>query len=58
MTNWRIFIMRVVIGVVAVVILSHLFYPDAPIYFFILLGMLLIGLAYLKEYLGQRKKNR
>lgn len=57
-TNWRIFIMRAVLTIVAVVILSHFFYPDAPVIFFVLLGILLVGLAYLKEYLGQRKKTR
>ncbi len=58
MTNWQIFIIRAIMGVVFGVILSRFFYPNAPLIFIILLCMILVGLAYLTQYLRQRKKER
>lgn len=58
MTNWQIFIIRAVMGVVFGVILSRFFYPNAPLIFIILLCVILVGLAYLTQYLRQRKKER
>jgi hypothetical protein len=57
-TNWQIFIIRAIMGVVFGVILSRFFYPNAPLIFIILLCMILVGLAYLTQYLRQRKKER
>lgn len=58
MTNWQIFIIRAIMGAVFGVILSRFFYPKAPLIFIILLCMILVGLAYLTQYLRQRKKER
>lgn len=58
MTNWQIFIIRAIMGAVFGVILSRFFYPNAPLIFIILLCMILVGLAYLTQYLRQRKKER
>jgi uncharacterized membrane protein HdeD (DUF308 family) len=57
-TNWQIFIIRAIMGVVFGVILSRFFYPNAPLIFIILLCTILVGLAYLTQYLRQRKKER
>lgn len=57
-TNWQIFIIRAIMGAVFGVILSRFFYPNAPLIFIILLCMILVGLAYLTQYLRQRKKER
>jgi uncharacterized membrane protein HdeD (DUF308 family) len=57
-TNWQIFIIRAIMGVVFGVILSKWFYPNAPLIFIILLCVILVGLAYLTQYLRQRKKER
>lgn len=58
MTGWQIFIIRAIMGVVFGVILSRFFYPDAPLIFIICLCIILVGLAYLTQYLRQRKKER
>ncbi len=58
MKNPRIFIIRAVMGVVFGVILSRFFYPDAPLIFIVGLCIILVGLAYLSEYLRARKKKR
>ena len=58
MTNWQIFIIRAIMGAVFGVILSKFFYPNAPLVFIVLLCMILVGLAYLTQYLRQRKKER
>ncbi len=58
MTNWQIFIIRAIMGAVFGVILSKFFYPNAPLLFIVLLCMILVGLAYLTQYLRQRKKER
>jgi uncharacterized membrane protein HdeD (DUF308 family) len=57
-TNWQIFIIRAIMGVVFGVILSRFFYPNAPLIFIIFLCIILVGLAYLTQYLRQRKKER
>lgn len=56
MTNWHILIIRAVLGAVFGVIITRFFYPDAPIIFIVCLCITLVGLAYLVEYLRQRKK--
>lgn len=58
MSNWQIFIIRAIMGAVFGVILSRFFYPNAPLIFIILLCIILVGLAYLTQYLRQRKKER
>jgi uncharacterized membrane protein YoaK (UPF0700 family) len=57
-TNWHIFIIRAIMGVVFGVVLSRFFYPNAPLIFIIFLCVILVGLAYLTQYLRQRKKER
>lgn len=56
MKDPQIFIIRAVIGVVFGAILSRFFYPDAPLIFIVGLCIMLVGLAYLSEYLRGRKK--
>lgn len=58
MTGWQIFIIRAIMGAVFGVILSRFFYPDAPRLFIISLCIILVGLAYLTQYLRQRNKER
>jgi uncharacterized membrane protein HdeD (DUF308 family) len=55
--TYRIFIIRAILGIVFAVILWRLFYPQAPFIFIVGLCLILVGLAYLVEYLRQRKKN-
>ncbi len=57
MHNYRVFIIRAVLGVVFAFILWRLFYPQAPLVFVVGLCLVLVGLAYLVEYLRVRKKN-
>ncbi len=54
----QIFIIRAVMGVVFGVILSRFFYPNAPLAFIIFLCVVLVGLAYVTEYLRQRSKRK
>ena len=58
MTHWQIFVIRALLGIVFGVVLSRFFYPDAPLVFIIGLCAILVGLAYLSEYLRKRKKSR
>ena len=51
----QIFIIRAALGVVFGVFISRIFYPQAPIYFTIGLCVVLVGLAYLTQYLRGRK---
>jgi len=54
--QFNIFVIRVILGAVFAVVLSRFFYPDAKIPYVIGLGIILVGLAYLAEYLRNRKK--
>ena len=56
MRNYQTFIIRAVLGVVFGVLLSRFFYPRAPLVFIVGLVMVLVGLAYLSEYLKNRRK--
>ena len=56
MGQFNIFVIRVILGAVFAVVLSRFFYPDAKIPYVIGLGIILVGLAYLAEYLRNRKK--
>jgi len=56
--QWQMFIIRAAMGVAFGIILSRLFYPKAQLVFIVGLCAVLVGLAYLTEYLRQRKKNR
>ena len=58
MDRKQIFIIRAVMGAVFGVILSRFFYPNAPVAFIISLCAVLVGLAYLTEYLRQRSKRK
>jgi uncharacterized membrane protein HdeD (DUF308 family) len=53
----QVFIIRAVLGVIFGVFLSRVFYPQAPLVFVIGLVLVLVGLAYLTEYLRNRKKD-
>ncbi len=54
--NLQIFIIRVALGAFFAVILSRFFYPEANIFYVAGLGVILVGLAYLAEYLRHRRK--
>lgn len=56
MSGTHIFIIRALMGVVFGIILSRFFYPNAPLVFIVGLCIVLVGLAYLTEYLRKRKK--
>ena len=58
MDRKQIFIIRAVMGAVFGVILSRFFYPNAPVACIISLCAVLVGLAYLTEYLRQRSKRK
>ena len=54
----RIFIIRIILGVAIAVVLSRLFYPQANIAYAIGLAVVLVGMAYLAEFLRLRKENK
>ncbi len=58
MGQFNIFVIRAILGAVFAVVLSRFFYPDAKIPYLIGLGIILVGIAYLAEYLRNRKKIR
>ena len=55
MNHFYIFLIRAVLGAVFAVMLSRFFYPDARILYVVGLGIFLVGMAYLFEYI--RTKN-
>jgi hypothetical protein len=54
----QVFIIRAALGVFFGLVLAHLFYPQASKGFVILLCAILVGLAYVTEYLHDRKKGK
>ena len=56
MNQLYVFIIRAILGGVFAVIAMRIFRPNAGLGVTILLGVVLVGLAYLKEYYGKRKK--
>lgn len=57
MSHYYIFVIRLLLALVFGVFLSRIFYPKAPLAFVIALVLVLVGLAYLTEYLRNRKKD-
>ncbi len=55
MNRFYIFLIRAVLGAVFAVMLSRFFYPDATLLYVVGLGIFLVGMAYLFEYI--RTKN-
>jgi hypothetical protein len=55
--RFYIFLVRAVLGAVFAVMLSRFFYPDANLVYIVGLGIFLVGMAYLSEYIRTRKKN-
>ena len=55
MNQLYIFIIRAILGAVFAVIAVRIFKPQAGVGFIVLLAVILVGLAYLKEY--YRKRN-
>jgi uncharacterized membrane protein HdeD (DUF308 family) len=55
-SRFQVFIIRAILGVVFGVILSRFFYPNAPLVFIIGLVLVLVGMAYLVEYLRNRRQ--
>ena len=58
MNKFNVFVIRAILGSAFAVILIRLFYPQANIFYVILLGICLVGLAYLFEYLGKKIKQK
>ena len=56
MTGFHIFVLRAILGAVFAVLLSRMFYPQMSIITVAALGVALVGLAYLSEYLKRRNK--
>jgi hypothetical protein len=56
MARLHILVIRLVLGGVFAVVLSRFFYPDAQPVFVAALGMVLVGLAYLSEWLRQKRR--
>jgi len=52
-----IFIIRAILGGVFAVIAVRIFRPQAGLGFTVMLGIILVGLAYLKEFYRKRKNN-
>jgi hypothetical protein len=57
-SRMQVFIIRAALGVFFGLVLAHLFYPQASKGFVILLCAILVGLAYVTEYLHDRKKEK
>ncbi len=55
MSGTKIFIIRAILGIAFGIILSRFFYPEAPLISVVVLCAILVGLAYLTEYLRRRK---
>ncbi|MDA8140705.1 MAG: hypothetical protein M0036_18825 [Desulfobacteraceae bacterium] len=55
MSGTHIFIIRALLGVVFGILLARFFYPQASLVFTIGLCVILVGLAYLAEFLRRRK---
>lgn len=58
MGPFNIFIVRAILGVAIAVVLARVFHPEFDLATVILLGVLLVGLAYLLEYFRKRKSNQ
>jgi len=54
MTRYQIFIIRIILGGVIAVILTRMFFGSVNIIFVIGLAIILVGLAYLSEYLKKK----
>ncbi len=54
MNSFYIFIIRAVLGAVFAVMLTRFFYPDATIFYVVGLGVFLVGMAYLFEYIKNK----
>ncbi|MDY6904976.1 MAG: hypothetical protein SWH61_09840 [Thermodesulfobacteriota bacterium] len=55
MNNLTILAVRALLGIVFAFILIRFFYPGARLYTVVGLGIVLVGLAYLFDYLRNRK---
>jgi hypothetical protein len=54
-SGFQIFVLRAILGAVFAVVISRIFYPDANLIHVAGLGIILVGLAYLAQYLRKRK---
>ncbi len=54
MTNFHIFVIRAILGLVFAVVLTRFFYPHAKLIYTIGLAVILVGLAYFSAYLRSR----
>ncbi len=54
MNSFYIFIIRAVLGAVFTVMLTRFFYPDATTFYVVGLGVFLVGMAYLFEYIKNK----
>ncbi len=56
--NFRIFLVRAILGAGFAALMMRLFYPDKNILFGMGLAVILVGMAYLSEYLRERRENK
>jgi uncharacterized membrane protein HdeD (DUF308 family) len=54
-SQFHIFVIRAILGLVFAVIATRMFYGEVAIPYVIGLAIILVGLAYFAEYLRQRK---
>jgi len=58
MNNLLILVVRIILGLVLGVILTRIFRPEWPMASGAGMGMLLVGAAYLMEFMRKRNKNQ
>jgi uncharacterized membrane protein HdeD (DUF308 family) len=56
MTQFQIFIIRVVIGAVVAVVLTRMFYGKVEIIYVAGLAVFLVGMAYIMEYFRKKRE--
>lgn len=55
MNRFNIFIIRFILGAGFAVVIGRFFFPDANLIYIVGLGVFLVGMAYVSEYLHNRK---
>jgi len=54
MSRYHVFVIRLILGGIIAVILTRMFYGSVNLVFVIGLAIILVGLAYLSEYLKKK----
>ncbi|MBW2366261.1 MAG: hypothetical protein JRH15_00065 [Deltaproteobacteria bacterium] len=55
MSGIWVLVLRAILGIVFAVVISRFFFPRASLVYVVGLGLILVALAYLAEYLRNRK---